>query len=160
MNPDKIVFLLNDSVRAIRAQYEPDELREHTAEWFKTMDPEIAVGDILVVPTRSRTGFTTVKVTEVDAEIDYTSSGEVRWVAGRVDMAAFGELIDNEREAVKAVQNAERNRKREELRAQMIKDNESVIAKLALTNHGAPQVTEDDNGKSSVDPTVFNHPEL
>lgn len=150
MNPEKLVFILRDDVRAVKACYDPG--KGVGDEWFKTLDPNIAVGDVCIVPTNSRCGFTTVKVKEVDLEIDFTSPGEVRWIAGRVDIKAFDKLLADEAAGVKAVQNAERNRKREELRAQMLKDNPNLVQTLAITgqtvNADAESVTEAVNAAS------------
>ena len=131
MHNSKIVFLINDAVRAIRVSYEKDG----PTYIFKTLDPAIAVDDLVVIPTNTRHGFTVCKVTEVDIELDLEDSMEVNWIAGTFDLASYKDILEKEAEAVTAVQAAERRRKKAALRETMFKDSEDQIEALQLANH-------------------------
>lgn len=137
MHNSKIVFLLNDDTRAIKVQYE-----EHgTSAVFKTMDPDIKVDDFVVVESGTRWGMTTAKVTEVDVDVDMESHTEIKWALHQINVDAHEELLKQEAAAISAVAQAEKRRKKEELRATMFKDHEESIKALAIANH-TEEVTE------------------
>lgn len=138
MNKSTIVFLINDSARAIRAVYEDGG----SAETFKTLDSTIRVDDLLVVQSGTRHEMTVVKVTEVDFEIDLDTSAQVKWVVQRVDQTSFSEILGQENEAIATVQSAERARKKAELRKSVFADQTDQISTLKLANHAEPDVTE------------------
>lgn len=94
MNYSTAVMLINPNIRAIKAIYEPDSVdlagkvvRAGQRYIFKTLDPSIIKGDLIVVPTTTRHGFTVVKVEEVDVEIDFEASIELKWIVDKVSVA-------------------------------------------------------------------------
>lgn len=134
---DKAILLVSDDVIAVRGVYDPHNavehrkarLAPHEEEWaaqerngelFKTLMPDLAVGDIVVVESASRTGYSTIKITEVNADFDFDSDEPCRWVVQRIDTASFAERRRREAEAVKQVKNSQRNSQREEIRRQMM----------------------------------------
>lgn len=129
MNKSTIVFLLNDDVRAVSAEYEPDGNREI----FKTFDATIAKDDLIVVESGTRHNMTVVKVREVDVDVDLDSAHQMKWVVGRVDEAAHKHTLAQEQAAIEAVQAAEKKRKRAELRKSMIEGYEDEVRALSLT---------------------------
>lgn len=131
MNNSTIVFLINDDVRAIAAEYEEDGTREI----FKTFDHSIEVDDLLVVESGTRHNMTVVKVKEVDIELDFDTPTKIRWVVQRIDQKNHKTVLANEAEAISAVQSAERNRKRQELRDSIFKDHKDKMETLKLANH-------------------------
>lgn len=136
MNNSMIVLLINDSARAIRAVYEDGK----PADTFKTLDQSIKVDDFVVVETATRHGMTVVKVTEIDIDVDFDSTVSVKWVIQKVDNDTFNNILEQEREALAAVNSAERRRKKEALRASLFADHQEKINALSLSH-----VIEDDD---------------
>jgi hypothetical protein len=129
MNNSKIVFLINDGARAVKATYDDG----HAPDTFKTLDPAVDVGDLVVVESGTRHGMTVVKVTEVDVDVDFYANTEVKWVVQRIDSDGFKHILAQERDAIAAVNSAERRRKKEELRASLFADHHDKINALALS---------------------------
>lgn len=134
MNNSTIVLLINDHARAIRATYEEG----HSPGVFKTLDQTIAKDDLVVAETGTRHGMTVVKVTEVDIDVDFDATADVKWIIQKVDKAAFDDLVAQEKDAIAAVHSAERRRKKEQLRESLFADHQDKISSLALSH-----VTED-----------------
>lgn len=132
MDNSRIVFLINDQVRAVKAKYEDSG----SAEMFKTFDATIMVGDLAVVQSNTRHMMTVVKVTDIDVDVNFDSTTPIPWVVQKIDGPSFEAIIAQEAQAISAVQAAELRRKKDELRATMFKDHEASIAALALTRHG------------------------
>lgn len=130
MNNSTIVLLINDSARAVRATYDDG----NSPSLFKTLDPTIAVDDLVVVQTNTRHGMTVVKVTEVDIDVDFDRSDDVKWIIQKVDKDAFKELLEQENEAIAAVHSAERRRKKEQLRASLFADHQDKINALSISH--------------------------
>lgn len=131
MHNSKIVFLINDSARAVGARYEP----HGPVEVFKTLDPSIEVGDMIVVESGTRWDMTTAKVCEVDVDVNLDSDTPVKWVVQKIDSEAFDQIKEKEKAAVDAVQVAERSRKKKELRDSMFKHHEDTLKGLAIADH-------------------------
>lgn len=137
MQNSMIVFLINDNVRAIKAEY---ELRG-TAEIFKTMDPDVKVDDLVVVQSGTRHEMTVVKVTETDVDLDFDNGPAVKWVVQKIDGNAFSKLKAMEQDAITTVQAAEKRRKKAELRERMFKDHEEQMKALQLTHTSEDDAT-------------------
>lgn len=138
MDNSRIVFLINDQVRAVKAKYEDTG----AAEMFKTFDATVKVGDLVVVQSTTRHMMTVVKITEVDVDVNFDSATLIPWVVQKIDAPAFDAILAQETQAISAVQAAELRRKKEELRRTMFKDHEASIAALALASHGDEPVAE------------------
>lgn len=135
MNKSTVVFLLNDEVRAIKGIYEPAPPGHPNVVkpmLFKTFDQDIEVDDYLVVESDTRHKMTTVQVTEVDVDVDVESDVKVHWVIGKIDMDPYEQTLKDEAEAIKAVNAAAKRKKRDEVRANMFKDDDERIAGLKL----------------------------
>lgn len=137
MNYSTSVFLINNHVRAIIGVYEPED-RQPKPTMFKTLDPSISVGDLVVVPTDTRHGMTVVKVSEVDADVDFDNTTVVKWVIQKVDRTAFDKTTEEERIAIETIKSAVTTQKRAQLRDAMLADtgNASAIRTLALADMG------------------------
>lgn len=138
MKQSLIVFLINDSVRAIKGRYEEGG----TETTFKTLDQDIRVNDFVVVQSGTRHGLTVVKVSAVDIDVDLESNIDMLWAVQKVDMASFGVTLEQECKAIAAVNAAEKARKKEELRKSLFANHEATIATLELANHVEDPVTE------------------
>lgn len=137
MNLSTAVFLINDTARAILAIYEKDEKdRKAPRTMFKTFDPTIKVDDYIVVPSGTRHGITTVKVVEVDVEVDFDSSTKVDWVIGKVEMADYEQIKAQEEAALEAIRSAEKAKKKRELREALFLDNAEKIKALPISQIG------------------------
>lgn len=137
-NNSAAVFLVTDAVRAIKATYELDkEEKEAKRDWFKTFDPGVAVGDLCIVPTGTRHGFTIVKVTEVDVEVDLQAGHSFRWIAGTFDRTTYDKLVADETAMLSKIASARKTKEREELRKAMLLDDPS-LQQLTIGPPSAP----------------------
>lgn len=141
MNYSTAVFLINKNARAIRAIYEADEpVKKAPRETFKTFDQDIAVGDFVIVESNTRHNMTLVKVVEVDVDIDFDSSATMKWVVDVVDTTGHVAVLAKEDQAIQAIKSAELRKKREDLRAALILDQEALKAlPLSAAGDEAPK---------------------
>ena len=130
MNYSTAVFLINDQVRAIACTYEENG----PTTIFKTLNPDIQVDDLVIVPTSTRHMMTVCKVTEVDIDIDYDSPTQMSWIVDTVDTSGFDLVLGQEAQAIEAVKSAEKRRRKDELRAAVFKDQEESMKSLAITS--------------------------
>lgn len=118
MNLSTAIFLVNKSVRPVRVSYDPDAPKHNNPDkLFKTLDPGLAKGDMVVVPTGTRHGMTVCKVEEIDFRVNFDTQSEYLWVIGRVDVDAYESVKTQEATVVDRIGTAEENRKRAELAA-------------------------------------------
>lgn len=143
MNYSTAIFLINPKVRAIKAIYEPDAdgKTDHTTkakrEIFKTFDPMVSVGDLLIVPSSTRLEVTTVKVVETDIEVDLETTADIKWVVGIIDMEPFKDVKRLEQQAIDKIKQAEANHRREELRQKLMANvDQGAMATLQIANMG------------------------
>ncbi|MBM61936.1 MAG: hypothetical protein CL484_03170 [Acidobacteria bacterium] len=141
MNNSALIFLINDDVRAVRCSYEPlraaatDLEIDANTYVFKTMDPDLQVGDYVVIPTDTRHRHTVVKVEAVDIELDFDTDIQLKWIIDRVDDTAYQSVLAEEQKAITAIQTAERKRKRRELRESLLGAQAEELEALSLANH-------------------------
>lgn len=135
MNYSTAIFLIDDTVRAIKCQYEPgyseDDPIKKSASGpktyvFKTLDQSIKVDDIVVVPSGTRWGRTVVKVMDVDVDVDFDDDIQLKWVIAKVDPAPYDALLAQEEKALTMIRSAEKTKKRNALRDALIADNEGL----------------------------------
>lgn len=120
MNLTAAIMLVNSSVRPLRVEYDPDyAYKNNPNKLFKTLDPSIAVGDYVIVPTSTRHGMTVCKVSEVDFSVNFDSPVDYAWVYGKVDKDAVDALLSQEAQVISRIAKAEENRKRKELAESM-----------------------------------------
>lgn len=140
MNKSTAVFLINDSVRCVETIYEKDG--EKGPDWkaprtlFKSFDHSLKEGDLVIVPTNTRHGFTVVKVTNPDAEFNIDTTVEMKWIVGKVDTAGHEQTLKQEAEMLKVIESAERRKKRDELKKAVLADQEENIKALAIAHVG------------------------
>lgn len=138
MHNSTIVLLINDEARVVKGVYEEGG----KSALFKTFDHTIKEDDLVVVQSSTRHEMTVVKVTEVDVEINFDTTGEIKWVVQKIEQDDFARLLEQEEEAIAAVQEAERNRKKKELKASLFENHEDKLASLSLSNSEDLQVLE------------------
>jgi len=138
MNPSLSSFLVEEKCRAIRVEYDPDFKANNnydTCRLYKTLDPSIKVDSLVVVPTRTRHGFTVVKVVEVDFTVNYTGNDEYRWIVGPVDKAAYDALLDADKAVMVKVGKIQENKMKRELMEAM---GLTTVDTAALSYSGVP----------------------
>lgn len=129
MNHSTAVFLINDQVRAISCMYEDPEICKNALRYvFKSLDPNIKVGDFVIVPTDTRWKMTVVRVMEVDVEPDLESNIQFQWIIGIVSCADYDLIKMKEESAIEMIKRAEKRQKREELRKALALDAEAIAA--------------------------------
>lgn len=129
VNPSLAVFLLPEGQRprcvsvsydvaksTSRMQDVPVDIKS-----FKTLDPGIKKGDMVVIPTDTRWGLTVGRVEDVDLTVNFTSSETMRWIAGTFDKAAYDNILAREKELVGTVASAQQEAARTELADQLTK---------------------------------------
>jgi hypothetical protein len=142
MNKSLAVFLISDKVRMVKVAYETDAKGaplEGKTYSFKTFDDTIKLDDLVVVPTGTRVGFTVVRVIDVDVQddLDFSLDDGVayKWIAGKFNRTLYDEGVAKEKTLLDAVANAEKNKKREELRKALL-ENVSDDQKTLLLGAG------------------------
>lgn len=132
------IFLINRDVRAVLCTYEPDVPGAPNGTrqriMFKTLDPTIKAGDYAIVPTDTRHLMTVVRVAEVDVDVDFDSEAKVDWIIGVADRTAYTQTVCQEASAIQAIKQAERWKKRDELRSALLASHEATIRALPIAN--------------------------
>lgn len=146
-NHSHAVFLLNPKIRAIVAIYEPEPFEgkhnPNNKTMFKTLDQDMKIGDLIIVPTTTRHNFTTMKVIAVDVEVDYNSSQEIKWVVSRIDVAAYERTVAIENQGIQKIKDHEARKKREELKEALIGDDKELLTlSLAVIDSTATIIDE------------------
>lgn len=123
MNYSTAICLVSDEVRGISCSYDLDpEGNVNQLYTFKSLDTQLGVGDLVVIPTDSRHGFTIVRIEEVDVEIPLEDSTDYKWIAARFDIRNYNKVLRYERELISTIKSTEKRRKREELREAVMAD--------------------------------------
>lgn len=121
VNYSTAVMLINPNIRAIKTIYEPDpDNRKGPRTIFKTLDKSIKKGDYVVVPSDTRHKKTLVLVDEVDVEVDFESSVEVKWVVSKVTVSDYVHVLGEETKWIEALKASEIRKKREEIKKNML----------------------------------------
>lgn len=141
VNPSLAVFLINREVRGVMCAYDFED-DKHTKPLhgktylFKTLDQSIQKGDLVVVPTSTRVGFTVVKVIDIDVEPDYNSDIDYKWVVSKLDTSTYDGLIKKEEAGKQAIREAEKLAARNELKEKLFQFNEEKLKALPLYKNG------------------------
>lgn len=121
MNYSTALFLINKNLRGVLCTYENYEKPKATDKvMYKTLDPDIKVGDYVIVPTTTRHNMTVVRVTDVDVEPDFDSDKEVKFIVGKVDKTEYDVIRIQEDQAIETMKAAEATSKREELKKKLM----------------------------------------
>lgn len=127
------IFLVNPAAKAVLCSYEQDATTGKGKEpftLFKSLDPALAVGEFVVVPTDTRHGKTVVRVEKINdaASVDLESAVQVKWIIDAVKMDAYETILAQEAAGIEQIKSAELRRRREELHAKLIADNPDLAA--------------------------------
>jgi hypothetical protein len=134
MNRSTTVFLINKDIRAFTAIYEDG----HKAEYFKTFDQTLKKDDLVVVESGTRHNFTVVKVIDPNASVDIQDNDlKVKWMVSKIDLTEHKEIVTNETDAVEKVKQAEFNKMRRDLMANMVNPEDAdAIRALPIYKNG------------------------
>lgn len=139
MNYSTAVMLINTNIRAIKVTYEldTDKLRQQRYT-YKTLDASIKVGDYVIVPTETRHNMTVCRVEEVDVDVDFEDSTEIKWIVDRVNKGDHDNILKEESKWIEALKQSEKRRKREEIKKSMLEMyQDEGIEKLPIANMAA-----------------------
>lgn len=132
-NYSNAIFLLHDKARAMQGIFENDTPTvQAKREAFKTFDPTIKEGDLVVVETGTRHHASVVKITKSDVAPNFTSSEQTRWIICKVDVEKYIKLQAMEAEAIEAVKQAELRKERADLKKTMFADYSDELKSLPL----------------------------
>lgn len=137
MNYSTAVMLFNSDIRAIRVSYDPlDKVGGVVKSYlFKTLDPDLKVGDYVSIPTDTRHNITIGRVEEVDSEVDFESSAEIKWVVSRVPVSEYEAILEDEQVWIAEMKKAQIMKKKEEIKKSMMdmyQANGSSLETLAI----------------------------
>lgn len=142
VNLNTAIFLVNAQCRALTLAYEWCDREGKTekgdpfaTDVFKTLDPSIKKGDLVLGETQSRHKLCVYKVIEADVEIDLARTKYIPWVVGRVK-TNLEELQASEAEMISAIRQRDKEKQRAELAETMMKDYGGVIAGLKIAGGG------------------------
>lgn len=108
MNLKTAIFIVNPSTRCIKVSYEDGQ----ADKFAKTINPNIKVDDLVIIPTSTRHGFTVAKVKEVDVLFNLAGTADMFWVDQIVDKERYENLIEQEKKILETVQKADMRRER------------------------------------------------
>jgi hypothetical protein len=147
LNFDTVLFLVNSSARAMGCAYEPaaphQDKKSRKTELFKTLDPTLKEGDLVLVETSVRHGMSVFEIVSADVEIDIASQGPMKWIVGKApDRNAVSNLKAKEGDMIAAIRQKDKERQRAELAETMRKDyGEEFLKGMALAKPAeVPQV--------------------
>lgn len=140
MNYSSAIFLVRDDVRLVSVSYEVDAEGNGKRPFyqFKTMDPTLAVGDYVNMPTDTRHKMTVARIEEVDLEVDLDSPAQLSWIISKVDTVSYVSIVQAEADAILVMKSAEKNRRRTELREKLIADNPELNTFKNVTTTALP----------------------
>lgn len=120
-NYSKAVFLINpDKARAIMACYDAGDDAEQVM--FKTLDPDIKVGDYVVVESNVRHNMTVCKVADCDVTVDFDTDDKVKWIVGVIQRADFDALKKQEEAAIEHIKGVKARKRQKELADELLAD--------------------------------------
>jgi len=154
MNLSATVMLFEENgVRPCKVEYDPDIARNNNPNvLFKCVDPTVVKGDLVIVQTNTRHGFTIARVTAIgyaDVPVDFEAPTQWGWVAGKFDVDAFEDILATEKKLTGMVAEANANMMRAKLRESMgvekVSLNDVFIKRpVAIASpHGTEAATEE-----------------
>lgn len=126
MNYTTAILLVRSDIKVVAVSYEvnADGTGREPFVNYKTPDPDLKVGDFVIIPTDTRHRLTVARVEVLDVEIDPASATPVNWlVSSAIDRTAYDSLLSAEANVIAAIKSAETRRAREELASKLLADN-------------------------------------
>lgn len=154
MNLSTAVFLISDEVRAIGVTFDQgNHYRTEEKQYvYKTCDQAICVGDYVIVPVGASDEYKVAIVRSVDADVNYKSDIQYKWVVSKLDLAEYISLKEREQLAIQEVKRIERRSKREQLRKDLVEFGGDEIANVKfLTASNVPNdVQKEDTDNAHI----------
>lgn len=154
MNLSTAVFLISDEVRAIGVTFDQgNHYRTEEKQYvYKTCDQSVCVGDYVIVPVGASDEYKVAIVRSVDADVNYKSDIQYKWVVSRLDLSEYISLKEREQLAIQEVKRIERRSKREQLRKDLVEFGGDEIANVKfLTASNVPNdVQKEDADNANV----------
>lgn len=140
MNYSSAIFLVNDAARAIAISYdvEPDGKGKRPFTVFKSLDPSLAVGQYVTIPTDTRHGMTVVRIEEVNVDVDQASPVQLQWIIGPVQTDTYKAILAQEASGIAKIKSAEKLAAQKELRAKLLADNPDIQSLAQLDPDSTP----------------------
>lgn len=148
MNYSTAVMLVNANIKAMRTIYQPENASQKNSQQrytFKTIDENIKVGDLVLVPTDTRFGFTVNEVVEanVEVEVDFDSNVQMKWIVGKVDLQAYEKILAMEATMIDAIKTGELRKRREDIKKNTLDAfTNGELDKLDIAKLGAPAIAD------------------
>lgn len=140
MNYSTAVMLINKNIRAVKLEYQPDD---PSPKIFKTLLTDLKIGDFVVVESDTRFKMTTVKVIELDCDVDFDSSKHMGWVVGKINVADHDKIRKLETEAINLIRKGELKKRKEEiLKNTLDAVTAEDLAKLEISTLGTPVLSD------------------
>jgi hypothetical protein len=139
-------MLVEDKIRPAKVEYDPDNANNnrgaaHT-QFFKCLDPDAKVGDLVIVTTSTRHGMTVAKITAIgtaDVPVNFEGHETWGWIVGPVPAEQHKAILETEKKIVGRVQEANTNKLKNELKAAMGLESVS-FGDLDLASAGKPKL--------------------
>lgn len=135
-NYSEAAFLLDQPCMAVKASYQPQKSRPEKfpddVSTFKSFIPDLQEGELVVVTSKARWGFSVCKVTEVGVTPELDTDQEVQWIVARVPMEIHEGIIEQEKMIIAKIKAAELEDQKDELRKKMMGSRSRDIAALPL----------------------------
>ena len=122
MNYSTAVMLFNADIRAVKVSYDPNDLSNGKPKsyLFKTLDPDLKVGDYVTIPTDTRHKITVGRVEEIDVEVDFDDALEIKWIVSRVPVSEYEGILKDEESWIAEMKKAQNRKKKEDIKNSMI----------------------------------------
>lgn len=157
MNYTTAVMLINTNIRAVNVIYEKDKENSKAKRvMFKTLDQNLKVGDLVVIPTDAdhRHGFTVAKVDAVDVDVDFDSATKVEWIADIFDDAAYEKLLVEEQQYIELIKKGEQLKRRKDIAANLDALSVEGLKELPIANYGDKLAISDATLPGGADDTL------
>lgn len=141
INYSTAICIANPNVQGVRVNYDGATNKAYT---FKTFDNTLEKGDLVLVPTETRHGYTVCKIEEINVDLDQESDIQYKWVVGKVDLTNYEDIIKQEELVISAFKEAVIAKKRSELAEAFGLVNSQKLQALPLVTAGnsTPTISE------------------
>lgn len=145
MNPHTALFLIRKDCRAMLCAYEAEvdgKLPQgEKPRMFKTLDPDIKKGDLVLCETETRHKLCVFKVHEVDVDVDFRDGAyhaPIPWIVDKVNGNTLAGLKAAESEIMSRIRQKDKERLRAEMAATMAKDYGDAFSDLPIAIQAQP----------------------
>jgi hypothetical protein len=129
MKENNAAAILREDTRTVHVVF-PNGDKSYT---YVSNIQDLAEGDQVIVPSNTDDNFSLAIVTKVDPELNIEPGSNIRYrfVAAKVDLAPYRQLLEENATINKALADNYRNNARQQFRAMMLQDNPMLAALTA-----------------------------